>query len=128
MTTENNLQNTLSKVFDLIGLVRNIKANFIIKYYLIKGKLKSNGKIKFYLCPDNCIMLIELNGNRVKSNFNIDIKLLEEINISLLDGKYFFLKGFNLQKSIYESDDKRQTGTFETITIPLNTRETVNIK
>jgi hypothetical protein len=106
--------------FDLVGTARKLKALIIVSFYISKAR-KSHAKvINFLSCPDNNILMIQLDDKLIKHDSNIDLKLLTSIYDIITSKKYRNLSDWNLQKLTYESKNKTKKVYFDLVTIPLH--------
>jgi hypothetical protein len=105
-------------ILNLIVIFRNIRTRLWVSFYLKKGKKYNYEYVSFLLCPDNLVLLVKLDNKLIKEVHEIDIKLLNSIFGVLNQSKYSSLRGFKLQKVIYEPNDKQESSMFSLVTIP----------
>lgn len=105
----------IGKIFDLVGLYRVIHAKIYVSYYLGLGRKNSAASVKFYLCPDNLVLMIRVNNKNLRAEKYTDIKMMLAI-FEVLENK----SDSKFQKAKYQSQDGKEEGVFDLFTIPLN--------
>jgi hypothetical protein len=105
---------------NLVVILRNIRTSLWVSFCLKKGKKCNSEHVSFLLCPDNLTLLVKLDDELIKEVHDVDIKSLNSIFGVLNRNKYTSLKGFKLQKVIFESKNKEESRVFSLVTIPMS--------
>lgn len=119
MKQTNSAFNVLIKCFDLVGAYYSWAARKVIKAHILSAQSKSAKALKVYLCPDNCILMIEVDGERILSKSDLSSRFLLEVFHTVTKEEYYLTQGYRVQHATYEADINDQKGTFEVFTLPL---------